>query len=279
MKALLIAALAAQASLPPFEVASIKPHVEGTSTSGGGFCSGPDTQISVTQLGVGGPATETVESPVSPGACRFRRTVARELIAAAYGVGRGEFRRLIVGGPAWLDTERFDLDAKADRLRPQAELQEMLQALLADRFRLRLHRETREVDGYALVVAARGSTLTATTSLAGSIVSGVGTMRTEGAAVDRLALALENRLGKKVVNATGLTGVYAFSLQWTPEDDELPLIPGAPPDLVARLKRGITPNGPSIFTALDEQLGLRLEPRKVPLPFLVIDAIERPSAN
>ena len=201
------------------------------------------------------------------------------IIAAAYGVGRGDFSQLIVGGPEWLDTEAFDIDGKPDQQRPRQELEQMLRALLADRFGLRLHHETRQVDGFALIVAPRGSRLTASQSFAGSIVTGVGTMTTAGAAVDRLAQALTFRLGRTVINDTGLTGVYAFNLRWTPGDGELPLMRGAPLDVQARMSRDADPNGASLFTALDEQLGLRLQPRKLPLEFLVIDAVERPTPN
>lgn len=183
------------------------------------------------------------------------------------------------GGPSWLDTDLFDLDAKADRARPQAELMQMLQRLLAERFGLRVHPETRDVDGFALTDAPRGARLTVSQSFAGGTVSGVGTITTQGAVLDRLAQALEFPLGTTVLNETGLTGVYAFTLRWTPGDGERPLMPGAPPDVQARLSREIDPNGPSLFTALDEQLGLRLQPRKVPLEFLVIDAVQRPTAN
>jgi uncharacterized protein (TIGR03435 family) len=262
-----------------FEVASVKPHAPGTATSRGGMCSGTNTTVAVTSIGAGGvPATSQSAGP-APGICQFRQVTVRTIVGAAYGMREGPAHKPVIGGPDWIDTELFDLDGKPDRPRPQQELQGMLQMLLADRFGLRVHRETRDVEGYALTVAPRGSKMARSQSFAGSILSIVGGMTTQGANVDRLAQSLEFRLGKRVVNDTGLTEVYAFTLRWTPGDDERPLIPGAPPDVQARMRSAVDPDGPSLFTALDEQLGLRLQPRKVPLEFLVVDAVQRPTPN
>ena len=281
---ILVSSLVAQ-TLPPlqFEVASVKPHVEGTSTMRGGFCSGTNSQVTVTSSGAGpGGAPVTQVASVPPGMCTFRRTALREIIAAAYAIPRIDLARLIVGGPDWLDTEPFDIDGKPDRLRTQQELEQMLQTLLADRFALRLHKELRTVDGYALTVAPDGAKLktAAETVFPPRILTTGNTVMTGLAApMARLSMVLSVRLGKPVVDQTGMPGRYDFTLNWTPGDDEVSPFAGFPPEVRQRLAAQADPAGPSLFTALREQLGLRLQPSKVPLEFLVIDAVQRPTPN
>jgi uncharacterized protein (TIGR03435 family) len=183
----------------------------------------------------------------------------------------------IVGGPHWLDSIKFDMEAKADSFvddqlhgltSDQAKLrkQKMLQALLADRFQRSTHTESRELPIYTLVVTKGGAKLKPN-------VSGryVGTGRDHitvqgGDSVAVLADRLGQQVGRVVVDKTGITGSYDLSLKWTPDVDAAP---GTPP----------ADSGPSIFTALQEQLGLKLESGKGPVLVLVIDRIEMPSQN
>ena len=197
----------------------------------------------------------------------------RDLLEVVYGIP--ETRML--GGPAWASTDKFDLEAKADakfndRLATLSVEQgkqqkcQMLQALLADRFQLAAHSELREMPIYAMVIAKGGPKL-ARTDVNGTLTGGRGRIGITGAddALAILAFELSWRLSRPVIDRTGLTGHYALTLNWT-EDD------GPSPDAG-------TNNPPSLFTAIQEQLGLKLEATKGPVSILVIDHAGKPSAN
>jgi len=155
--------------------------------------------------------------------------------------------------------------------------QQMVQQLLADRFKLAVHRETKELPAYALVVAKSGPKLTATKDTGGGkgTSSGDGHLTATGLTMARLAQTLtqilSRELGRVVIDKTGIVGEYDLSLTWTPDDRSA----------AAANTSKDTPDlpGPSIFTALQEQLGLKLESTKAPVETLVIDHIEEPSAN
>jgi len=238
----------------------------------------------------------------SPGGFSALNSSLRELVAMAYGVPQSVAAINVIAGPAWIDSERFDIDAKTgvERL-PPAQISEMLRAVLTDRFHVKAHKETRERDVYALVVAdsARGlgPRLTAATydcaaryaALARketpqalpppgpdgrrtcSGQSRPGNVYAIGFQIDSLADSLAPFVGRVVLNRTGLTGGFNFDVTWTPE--QLP--PNRPDGDDPR----IDPNGPSIFTALREQLGLRLESQRAPVEVVVIDSAERPTPN
>jgi uncharacterized protein (TIGR03435 family) len=187
----------------------------------------------------------------------------------------------IIGGPDWLDSTTFDIEAKSDRslddhlsaLSPEdAKLQKqrMLQALLADRFKLIVHQETREFPIYALVVAKGGPILKP--NLSGNHVgTGRNAITVNGGndTVAILADKLAQELGRPVDNRTTITGRYDITLKWTPDD--------AP---TASTNGAANPDAPpDIFTAIQEQLGLKLERAKGPVPVLVIDHVEKPSEN
>lgn len=199
---------------------------------------------------------------------------------SAYGVPEPR----ILGGPKWLDSERFDIEAKVDSsvvdqmrtLSPeQSKLQRqaMFQQLLADRFKLSVHWETRELPVYALVVAKNGPKLQVSTKPGSGTSSGNGLFTAEGMTLveisQSLTQELATELGRVVIDKTGLAGRYDVTLKWTPETN------GAPADNGTE----DSSNGPSIFTALQEQLGLKLESTKGPVQVLVIDHIEMPSEN
>jgi len=177
------------------------------------------------------------------------------------------------GQPKWLDSARYDIVANASqgervarRANEPTVLQQMMQALLAERFKLALHKEIRELPMYALVVAKDGPRV----RLAAAPESmnqnpfnmpGAGNLVGTQTSADALAKVLANQLGRSVVHETGLKGVFDFKLLWAPE--------GASPEGAAMMA-----NRPSLFTALQEQLGLKLEARKGKVEVLVIDHIE-----
>ena len=264
-----------------FEVASIRQNLEPAESAPlrGGFCSGSNSTV-VATAPLSGP-TAPRQDVISPGTCRFGATTLKEIVAAAYAIPRRDFERLIVGGPEWIGRDRFDLDARADRVRPQAELERMLQALLADRFGLRLHRETREVDGYSLIRGRTDLKMTPAAAASPTRINtvGIGSLTARATPMSRLALLLTTVFDKPVVDNTGLTGGYDFTLTWTPASSESTPFGPMPPEVRQRLAAAADPLGPSIFTAVDEQLGLRLQPQKVPTGVLVIDAAHRPSPN
>jgi uncharacterized protein (TIGR03435 family) len=210
----------------------------------------------------------------------------------------------LVGGPGWISTDRFDIVAKIDGdpqpVAPGAGIDPMqlaLQALLVDRFKLKVHRETREMDIYALVMAKPGGSpgpaLKPTTQDCAAqaaaarrggpppgppkpgdpfcgIFGGPGRLRFGGLPASQLATALGGQSGRMVVDRTGLTGSWDFELNFAPE--QRGQAPGA--DAPA-----VDPNAPSFFTAVQEQLGLKLESTKGPVEVLVIDSVEQPTAE
>ena len=201
----------------------------------------------------------------------------RMMIGFAYGLARHDE---IVGLPAWADTESYDVMAKVSaadlpafrKLLPR-ERNPMLQPLLADRFRLKCHDETRELPVYALVVGKDGPKLTEEQrsvdaqgrELSGGVQMGRGSIVAHAAPIGAILDALSVQLGRTVVDRTGLTGRYDLTLEFDPAQASVADQPGG--------------NGTSIFTAVQEQLGLKLEPGKGAVPVLVVDAIERPAEN
>lgn len=247
------------------------------------------------------PDGESSALQATPDLLHVRDMTLGRLIRVAYGLQDGE----LVGGPVWINSSTFDIEAKSneaisvdpknvsdDRLKARA-ANPMLpfQNLLADRFQLKVHREAREIPAYALVVAKGGSKMRPSNdqsnleqlgmhnasygNLPGIRAMGKGQLFAIKTTMDDLTHSLTtiyaDQIGRRVVNMTGLTGTYDFKLEWTPDQDQGANQPGGepPPDS----------SGPSIFTALQEQLGLKLEPQKHSLPVLVIDHVEMPSAN
>ena len=191
----------------------------------------------------------------------------------------------LIGEPKWASADRWDIDARVppeeiDFLAKMNYQQRMgmFQEILAQRFALKVHHETRELPAYVLVLAKGGAKLQPSkinpddpmiAGLPGNINSSrgrVGKITATQATMSGLAEELSDASGRQVVDHTGLTGRYDFKLTWTPEEDATA---GTSPD----------PNAPSLFTAVEEQLGLRLEATKAPVEVLVIDHIERPTEN
>jgi uncharacterized protein (TIGR03435 family) len=206
------------------------------------------------------------------------------LMMYAYGLQRSR----ILGGPDWINYDRYDIEAKAAENANRAQLMAMLQDLLEDRFRLRVHRETRETPVYYLVVDKGGHRLASPqnsecssadspppSGRSDSASAPCGQMRilpfTSGARMEgdrvpvgELIRVLAVAVDRPVLDKTSLTGLFDIRLRFIDEP------PGAPPP---------DSLGPTVFAALREQLGLRLEPSKGPVEFLVVDHVEHPTAN
>jgi uncharacterized protein (TIGR03435 family) len=170
----------------------------------------------------------------------------------------------IAGGPTWFATDRFSVEANSDDGQPHnpAETREMLQNMLADRFALRTHHETREGTAYVLTVAQNGSKLKQSQTQSTNVRIGTNSIQLEGATLSRFAQQLSAILERPVIDRTGLEGTYDASLLWS---DTLPK--NADPDQV------------SIFTAIQDQLGLSLVSQRAQIDTLVIDSINTPSPN
>ena len=263
--ALSSSALPAQAP-PAFEVASVKPNKSGT-----------------TQANIGMP----------PNGVNFVNLPLRGIIQLAYGINQPS---KLIGVPDWAVTERYDITARAAGPVTQEERRLMLQALLADRLKLVARWEKREVSVLALMLArndgklgknlveskgcisprdaaARAAVPTgAEAPVCGPKPGSFGRVILVGTSMQQFASLLALMLSHTVIDETGLTGSYDLDLTYTPEQ-ALPAgvsFPGPPAD----------PNGPSIYTAVREQLGLKLDSRRVQEEVLVIDRVERqPSEN
>jgi uncharacterized protein (TIGR03435 family) len=246
---------------------------------------------------------------------RFRavNVTAKMLISAAYGTPQPLPEFQIAGGPKWLDTERFDIVAKAagdpqpGQNGPPPAMFEMLRSLLADRFHLKMHYETRDTPVFALMLTRPDGKLgpqfrqtdvdcspaammraarerggspppppapgerpkCGARMFPGNLSSGAQTLTQIVNGLARL-----RDVNRQVIDRTGLTGAYDADLVWTPDAGSLPQgdrPPGAPP------LPPIDPNGPSLFTAIQEQWGLKLEPTRAPVNTLVIDGVDEPS--
>lgn len=210
---------------------------------------------------------------------------AKNLIDNAYG---NVYLSQIEGLPNWTDSERYDISAKGEsfadidpyemsdeEIKAFHHLQQArLQALLVERFQLKVHRITKELPVYGLVVAKNGPKLQPTKEAIGSRNRGMhirdGRMTATDLPMDSLVSVLSGQTSRVVIDRTGLTGHYDFTLNWTPEQRSVPLPDDHPP---------AGESGPSIFTAVQEQLGLKLVSEKGPVEILVVDHIEKPSPN
>jgi bla regulator protein blaR1 len=210
----------------------------------------------------------------------------------------------LVGAPNWIETEHYDIDAKmddatvdamkkldGDQRREQYSL--ILRALFVDRFKLRVRHETRDLPVYVLLVGKSGPKFHETALTAAELappnpkgpmirMMGRGQLNVTAAGLDIFADVLSQNVGRVVLDKTGLKAKYDFTLQWTPDDstDQMVKAAGAGPDGKPPLDAPPPDaSGPSIFAAVQEQLGLKLEAQKSPLDVLVIDHIEKPSEN
>jgi uncharacterized protein (TIGR03435 family) len=231
---------------------------------------------------------------LSGGLLRATNITARELIRTAYRLQGFQ----IVGGPSWITSDKFDLMAKAagnpvpspgDPPGPPQAMFLMLRSLLAERFKVTVHRETRDLPVYAIVMARmdarRGPQLRPAAFDCSSIDvrnappppdvfcgirSGADSLTGKGATMGQLALNLSPRVDRIVLDRTGLTGTFDLDLAWTPV---------ASADAASNGTSPLADMGASLFTAMQEQLGLRLESTKGPVDVLVIDHVERPTED
>jgi uncharacterized protein (TIGR03435 family) len=238
-----LATLAAQAQTPAFEVASIK-------------------------------ANKSMEARssihISKGLVQMENVSLKKVMLNAWGIP--DDREYMIDGPGWLTTDHFDINARFPAETPVPQLRQMLQSLLTERFQLVLHRETRQLPIYTLTVARNGPKIHPVDSAQGRTSSDAGRLEAKGITIQKLADLLARMAGTPVVDATGLKGAFDFVLEWSP--DETLRMPAAPGD-----GRG-GGGGPSIFTALEEQLGLKLSGGKGPVEVLAVDHIERvPTGN
>jgi uncharacterized protein (TIGR03435 family) len=255
-------------SPPAFDVASVKPNLSGTMGSSG---------------------------RTGKGSVIFTNMTLRSLIGNAYDI-RGN---RIAGAPGWIDSERFDINARAAADTPDSGLAPMMRTLLADRFKLKVRHETREEAVYALVVARDDRRLGPNLRPAADCVKGAaaagrsgggapaplmqaGTpapcgsrMMADGRGVTiqsgmqtmaTLAGMLRGVGGREVVDRTGLGGTFDFELRYAP--DALSTDSGAAENPL-----------PNVFTALQEQLGLKLESARGPVEYLVVESVDRPTPD
>jgi len=208
----------------------------------------------------------------------------RMLMAIAFGVKDHE----IIGGPGWVDTERYDISAKPDAASVSGQINQdqmrlMIQALLADRFKLATHTESKEATVYAIVPGKNGAKVPESESTADSpnrqMRMGNGQLNATGLPMQFLADSLSRILGRTVVDKSGLTGLRDFKLQWVPDESTSIRMPGLPPPGGPEAAPPSDSKGPTLFAALEEQLGLKLNTEKGQVTNIVIDHIEKPSEN
>lgn len=198
----------------------------------------------------------------------------------------------ISGGPSWVSSERFDVEGKTEnRKADPGQLRLMLQSLLEDRFKLKLHHETKVSSVYSLVVAKDGPKIKLSSDQAspevsgpappgagpnhGAISVGPGSLIGNAATMALFIRFLSQRLDRTIIDKTNLTGRFDIQLQWTPGVGENPFDAGGR----TLPQRPADSSDLSIFTAVQQQLGLKLESTKGPVDFLVIDHVEQPSSN
>lgn len=239
----LVATIAGQAGDPRFDVVSVRPNT------------GRDLSIPF--------------GPTPPDGITLTNSPLESIIRYAYSVQ--PFR--LVGVPGWTREERFDITAKASAPITDAERRLMMRALLVDRFRLKAHFESRDQTVYVMTRAQANGQIGPGLRLrpdcvekpcesSGSSNRATGIARVRATTLDRLAEgALSLMLDQVVRNESGVAGTFDVELSWRPDT--------ADP----------TDNRPSFFTAVEEQLGMRLSPQRRPVDVLVIDSIERPTAN
>lgn len=235
----------------------------------------PRAAFEVASVKPGDPNNSQFSYRLLPGGRYIAANVTlKNLISSAYSVTDPRMS----GGPGWLNTDRFTIEAKAGSALPpwpdsNKELSSMLQSLLEDRFKLAVHWETRQAPVYELLVDKAGARLKrADPAESGAFSIAQGRIWSRAVPLEYLASNLGYLLGRPIVDKTGLRAKYDYTVTYTPDPGQAAVGAAAPTD-------GPAPDGPSIFTALRQQLGLRLESAKGPVEILVIDRAEKPEAN
>jgi uncharacterized protein (TIGR03435 family) len=247
--------LHADGPLPSFEVATIRP----------------------------GHPDDKLRFRMAPAELNIENASVTDLIRFAYSV---KSSAQLPKSPHWIDTDKFDINAKIGESQFEAmkkippnqrfdQFRLMVQSLLADRFALKLSIQKKDLPVYALVVAKGTPKLTAIESsntMPGLDGSRRGQLKATGVSMPFFIdwVSRQPETGERaVIDATSLKGTYNFELNWSPDDGHAQLLNGQP----------VEPTGPSFFTALQEQLGLKLESQKAPVEVLIIDQVEHPSEN
>jgi uncharacterized protein (TIGR03435 family) len=248
-----------QSSQPAFEAVSIKRDISGR---------GPNV------------------SPVSAAGDRFVTTGSNLLFILQFAYQRSDGGKLrysdIIGAPEWANSDAFDIQARADRAPTPEEMRRMVQSLLGDRFQLKAHLEKRELPVYELVLANGGprlnpadlqspgrQQLVGMPSPSGSMTLKIRNTQTSLA---NLSNTLQSYAGRPIIDRTGLAGMFDISLQFALETLSAATAAAGSPSPA-------DPSGPSLFTAIQDQLGLKLEAAKGPVEVLVIDSVQKPSEN
>ena len=196
----------------------------------------------------------------------MRNQTLNACIRIAYGLKVDQ----ITGGPKWLDSDRFDIEARAASPAKDPELLVMLQTLLAERFQLKFHRGTKLVTSYTLVAGKKGLKIHPVEGNGGNRMNwGKGQVLAERVSMPQFAGALARMLGSPVEDKTGISGEFSFKFEWSPESAHPQ--PGTAP--------AEAPAGRSLFTAIQEELGLALSPTKAPIEVFMIDGAEKPTEN
>jgi uncharacterized protein (TIGR03435 family) len=229
-----------------------------------------------------------------PGRIDYTNMSLRMLITRAYGV-----KDYQVTGPAWMDTERFDVTATHPPNTPREQVQAMLQTLLEDRFKMTVHKEKKVLPAYALTVAKGGHKIQAQPQETGDdgrpqnrgmMRIGRGHIESNQIPMSQVVDMLSNILARPVVDTTGIKGVFDFKLDYTPDENtpggmgmRMGMGPGPRPEGAAGGEPPHdfgAPDAPNIFSALQEKLGLKLESQKLPVDIVVVDKAERvPTEN
>ena len=282
--------LAAFVTLTTFASAQFNPP-------GKGAAPGPEFEVASIKP-VGRNSEMKLSRSLPGGAVDLHNVTVEELMVNAWHV----FPSQILDAPAWIRTAAYDISAKPGTPPKPGEGNLMVRALLRDRFGLAIHHETRQLPTYALVIARKDGTAgpSLVRSKEGGCVEripgnppppppdpakpatrwcGLLMMRPRklsGAAVPIVVLAEQFalRLGRTVMDMTGLKGNYDIDLEWTADEGAIPFLEGSPDTVPAP-----DPQGQTILTALNEQLGLKVESRRAPVDVIVIDHVQMPSAN
>jgi uncharacterized protein (TIGR03435 family) len=206
-------------------------------------------------------------------------TTLIDVFTFAYGI----HAKQVVGAPGWVETEKFDITAQPNGEGQPNEKQwkSMVQKLLAERFQLAFHREKKELSVYAITVGKNGPKLTKSAGdpngLPGLFFRGLGNLPVRNANMDDLARTMQGAvLDRPVVNQTGIQGRYDFQLTWTPDEFQFASFGPRPPTPAAAAGAEAPPD---LFTAFQEQLGLKLESTKAMAEVFVVDKVQKPSEN
>jgi uncharacterized protein (TIGR03435 family) len=223
-----------------FEVASVKPADLALSSNGGAH-----------------------SNKVSPGRVEAHNLYLRDLVRWAFQLNDNQ----VAGGPAWMATSGWDIEAKLPAGAPLTQVPQMMQALLAERFQLVHHRESRMLPVYELIVAKGGSKLKEAGSIEGGMSAYPTRIKYTAGTMTELASQLTSYLQRQVLDKTDLKGRYDIDLRFAPVDPD--------PSVESAAKE----NQASIFTAIQQQLGLQLKATKGPVEVVVVDSAARPAGN